>query len=176
MARTKTKPKPKYTAICDTREQKGWSFPESDQCLGTVSQCLKIADYSLLGFEDIFVAEKKGSVSEVYSNTVSADWKRFKAELEKLNEYKHAYVIFEFNVNDVINFPWSDPSIPRRVKYKLKVNGKDLLYRINKLTVDFPNIQFVFAGSGAKFYLEMLFKRMVSLYPERVPTDAAQNN
>lgn len=92
----------KYTVIRDTREQRGWNFDASDRCLGTQIGTLKTGDYSLLGFEDQFVIERKGSPAELATNLFQ---KRFHAELARLDKFKHAYLFLEFGMEHVINFP-----------------------------------------------------------------------
>ena len=59
-------------------------------------------DYSLKGLEDIFCIERKGSVSEFANNITE---KRFKDVIERLSNVQHSFLLFEFNLEDVLQYP-----------------------------------------------------------------------
>jgi hypothetical protein len=165
---TKT-PLPKYTVLKDTREKaNAWTFNRSSECDGTVLEKLDTADYSLLGFQDILALEKKSTPSELYQNIMTKDWTRFKAELIRLDQIQHAYIILEFSVNELIGFPFNDPRIPKAVKPRMR-RGTDVLYRLTDWPIKYPNIEVIFAGVASKQVVSSIFKRMVAMYPERVP-------
>ena len=103
MAKKKT---PKFVVIKDTREQKGWIFHSGDACDGMKPGTLKTGDYTLEGFEDAVCIERKKSVEEV-ANNVGKEKKRFNAEMERIQEYPFKYIICEFSMSDVINYPRS---------------------------------------------------------------------
>lgn len=95
-----------FTIVSDTREKKEcrWTFEEFDdkEFCGVDIKKLDIGDYSIAGLEDVFVIERKKSVSEVINNIAAKDQHRFKRELEKLKDLKYAYIICEFTINDLL--------------------------------------------------------------------------
>ena len=85
--------KSKVHVIRDTREQKtgnGWWFPESSLCAGTVVQTLKSGDYTLEGFEETFVIERKSGTAEIAQNINEG---RFVRELERLEEFRFPFLL-----------------------------------------------------------------------------------
>src|ERR1022692_1606102 len=93
----------KYTVIRDTREQKGWDFFEDDYCDGMIEKKLDSGDYSILGLENVFCIEKKRNTAELAKNIFE---KRFFAELQRLEKFDYSFLILEFNLIDVLNFPF----------------------------------------------------------------------
>jgi hypothetical protein len=165
--KTKTVEK-KFTVIKDSREREGWSFIKSERCLGTQTTALKVADYSISGFEDIFLIERKLTVNEFAANISGKDFARFERELEKLNKIKHAYVVLEFTLADLVGYPWTDSSLPYMIKRRIKMNGKFLLNLYLNISLKYPNIDFIFAGSSGKELALSLFSTISKLYPERL--------
>lgn len=165
----KSKVVPKWLALRDSSEKAGfgWRWNASASCLGTETVSLEWADYTLRGLEDVFLIERKYTPGELYGNIMGADYKRFKKELVALNEIKHAYLVCEFSVDDLMGYPWNDSKLPKSVRYKLK-RGSEVFYRITKWAITYPNINVIFAGRSAKEVVTQLFKRMSSLYPDRL--------
>jgi len=160
---------PKWTVLRDSSEKAdfGWRWNAAAACAGTDVVSLEWADYTLRGFEDIFLVERKLSSAELYHNLIGEDYKRFRKELVALNEIKHAYIVCEFTLSDLFGFPWSEPKIPKSVKYKMQT-GEAVYYRVTNLHLKYPNIRWEFAGRAAKQVVTSLFKRMSALYPERL--------
>ena len=147
-----------YTVLRDTREKEGqgWGFAPSKYCAGTIDATLPTGDYTILGSEATFVIERKGSIGEFAGNLYQA---RFVRELERLRSFTHAYIILEFTLDDILNFPASS-SIPRsRWKY-LKVTPAAFLKRVANYELDYPNIRFISAGASGRAYASSLFKRI----------------
>ena len=92
----------KFTVIRDTREKNGWYFKETEYCQGMLEQKLDTGDYSIVGLEDILCIERKGCVSELANNIVD---KRFDRELERMEGFKYKFLILEFSLTDLMNFP-----------------------------------------------------------------------
>ncbi len=93
---------PSITIIRDTREQKGWDFepeeklPGKVQCLGTIETTLDAGDYSILGYEDEIVIERKQGFCELFGNMSPKEHKeRFEREMEKLRNVRYKYLIVE---------------------------------------------------------------------------------
>lgn len=163
--KTEKKPEPEFTIIRDTREQTGWKFNRSLPCLGTVERALKTGDYSIEGYEDRFVIERKGSVQEVWNNLTSKeDWPRFQAELERLEEIEFPFLICEFHVSDVLKFPLGTP-LPRKTRYGLRFKGAFLLRRLLELEVNYRT-RVLFAGTKGKELAKSLCKRMAMKFDE----------
>src|SRR5690606_14394407 len=154
----------KFTVIADTRENLVKTFNKTDYCNGTTSKKLDYGDYSLEGLEDKFVVERKGNVSEVYSNICGDDWERFEKELIVLQDYPDAYIIFEFSMNDIIKFPWNC-KLPMAVKRKIGNRGGFFLRRLLEVMTEYK-IPIIFAGSqeNAQTVMISLFKRIWAKY------------
>ena len=89
--------------VRDTREHKGHGF-KWIKCKrwGTMETAtLKYGDYSVKGYEDIVAVERKGCASEFMGNLITKDKDRFHRELEVLSTYKGAWIVCEFNVDDL---------------------------------------------------------------------------
>ncbi len=153
-----------YTVIRDTREKKGqgWQFRESSEgdkkpyCLGTENIKLDTGDYTLEYFEDILCIERKGSVSEFAGNTVQ---ERFERELERMKGFKYAYVLLEFTMEEMVNFP-KGQRLPRNVKRKI-MRGPFILKRFLEFTMKYPNIHFLLCGDNGWQICQSIFKRVM---------------
>lgn len=89
---------PDYTITIDTREQKPPPFPSTLRIVTTPAPSLRTsrarifthrdslttADYALLGHEDRALIERKGSLREIASNTLTRDRPRFIRSLDRL--------------------------------------------------------------------------------------------
>ncbi len=82
--------------VADSREQLPYAFPES---WPVIRKALPSADYSLLGQEDVFAIERK-SLSDL-AGCIFTD--RFKAELERLSSFKHAFLAIESSLYKIRN-------------------------------------------------------------------------
>ncbi|MFA5322050.1 MAG: ERCC4 domain-containing protein [Smithella sp.] len=92
--------------IIDTREQTPWAFP-ADKAIcerGTLST----GDYALKG-DDNFSVERKSL--QDFVGTVSTDWERFNAEIERMVYYPAAIVIVEGSFTDILNREYDHPEI-----------------------------------------------------------------
>jgi hypothetical protein len=147
---------PEYLVLRDTREQYGWGFPAKGQCLGTVEATLKTGDYTLQGYEDIFVVERKYSTSEISQNIVQD---RFKRELERLEEFRYPFMVFEFTLAEVISFPINS-GIPKDRWKSLRITPQFMLKRLNEYQFKYKT-KIVFAGIHGREFTSSLFKRMV---------------
>lgn len=157
----------RYRVIKDTREHKGkgWYFDECNKCLGTSQEALKTGDYTLEHIKDKFVIERKGSVGE-WAGNVFED--RFFNELERLNNIKHAYIILEFTIEELLRYP-ANLKIPMWKKRRIRATGKHILSRTLNMHLDFPNITFLFVGNDGKLVANRLFSEMTEKYPVPKP-------
>lgn len=147
----------KYLVIRAGNEQKPWTFAPSKNCLGTDVRPLPTADYTLLGYEKSFVIERKGSVGEFYKNVFED---RFTRELGRMEAFEHPFVILEFTVADLVNFP-AYSGIPKSKWPQLRANGRMLLMRFWEIQLAFKS-KIIFAGrSHGQEIASSLFKRIV---------------
>lgn len=148
-----------YTIIRDTREKdlKGWQWRKSLYCDGTVDGTMKTGDYTLEGYEGVLTIERKGRISEFAKNINEV---RFGKELERMAQFKHAYVILEFTMRDLLNYPIGS-GIPRNKWRYLKFKGSFILKKLTAMMVEFPTIHFILAGDAGKETASSIFKRIV---------------
>lgn len=146
--------------IVDTREQTPWDFSDQfaqDKYYDFTANrgTLKTGDYSLKGLEDIFVIERKASSAEIAQN-ITED--RFEKEFQRLVNYKYKFVICEFDMRDVMNYPIGS-GIPERLWAKIRISGKYILKRITELQIEY-NVPFLFAGDFAVEQAITIFKKV----------------
>lgn len=131
--------KDNFTIIVDTREQNSWEFGNHT----TSRTKLDTADYSIEGLEHLLAIERKQSVSEVATNITE---KRFPAFLERMSEIPHKFILFEFDLEDVYNFPVGS-EIPKSKWDKLKVKNNYILKQISLFHVKY-GIHTIFCGDA----------------------------
>jgi hypothetical protein len=155
----------KYTVIIDTSEQKPWVFKKSEFCAGSRKQSLDTGDYTLEGYEDKFIIEKKGAVTEYYNNICTSDIKRFRKELDRMGDFEHAFVILEFSLSDMVNYPWST-NLPYSIKMKIGNKGDYFLRQFIQLQIEYPNVNFILCGKEAQKVVNSIFKRIIEYYED----------
>ena len=160
----KSKP---FTIIKDTREQEGYTFEPSSSryhtCKGMVSRKLDTGDYSIEGLEDKLCIERKASVVE-FANNVGHDQARFLKEIDRMQQFPYKFMIFEFSLSDLMNFP-EGSNIPESDWGKLKVTNKFMLKKIMEYQM-YDNIHVMFCDSkkNAKWTVLSILKRVNELY------------
>jgi ERCC4-type nuclease len=120
--------KKKPVIIVDSREQRPYAF--SNRVIRQI-QALPAGDYSLQGFENKAAIERK-SLDDLV-NTVVHERERFERELNRLKEYRFAWVVVEGTIEDIV-----------AGNYRSGITPPSLLGIITSLMADF--IPFVFAG------------------------------
>jgi ERCC4-type nuclease len=151
----------KYKVLRDTREQKGWSFSRSENCEGTVDVKLPTGDYTLEGFSNLFVIERKGSTGEFARNIVE---NRFEEELTRLELFPHPFIILEFTAEDIVDFP-KRSGIPTKQWPKLKIGPWFLLKRLVDFDIAYKT-KIILAGTKGKEIAASIFKRIIERYGE----------
>jgi ERCC4-type nuclease len=132
--------KDEFNIIVDTREQNPWEFGNH-----TTSRIkLDTGDYSIEGLEHLLAIERKQSVSEVANNITE---KRFPAFLERLSEIPHRFMLFEFDLEDVYNFPIGS-DIPKDKWNKLRISNNYILKYLSLININY-NIQTIYCGDAA---------------------------
>jgi DNA excision repair protein ERCC-4 len=128
-----------FTIIVDTREQQPWQFTDHE----VAKSKLDTGDYSIQGLEDSLAIERKKSVSEIATNI---NQERFINTLERLQTIKYKFMLFEFSLDDVMNFPIGS-NIPKRIWSKIKVRPKYLVKKITEIHIKY-NIHTIFCGDS----------------------------
>lgn len=158
---------PPYTVIKDTREQDGYTFEKFTgmytSCNGMVIQKLETGDYSLVGLEDKLCIERKGKVAELAIN-LGKDKHRFLREIERMQLFPFKFLILEFSLEDVMNFP-DGSEIPEEKWSSMKISNKYIL----KMLVEFQmynGIHVLFCGNrkNAKLAVNSILKRVNEHY------------
>tara|TARA_R110000744_G_scaffold298952_1_gene408468 strand:- start:372 stop:866 length:495 start_codon:yes stop_codon:yes gene_type:complete len=158
-----------FTIIKDTREQEGYTFEPSSSryhtCKGMVSRKLDTGDYSIEGLEDKLCIERKASVVE-FANNVGHDRVRFLKEIERMKDFPYKFMIFEFSLSDLMNFP-KGSSIPESDWGKLKVTNKFMLKMIMEFQL-YNEIHVLFCDSkkNAKWAVLSIIKRVNELFQD----------
>jgi ERCC4-type nuclease len=147
-----------YVVIRDTREKEnqGWSWSKSKYCAGTETRTLDTGDYSLEGMENYLAIERKGSISEWAKNVTEA---RFERELERLDGIQHPWILLEFNMTDVLNYPVGS-GIPKNKWRWLKFRGPFILKKMTEMMRD-HRVNIVLCGANGKEVASNIFKRVI---------------
>ncbi len=156
---------PDYTIIRDTREQLGYHFNPYDKCAGMIRKALKTGDYTLKGFEDILCIERKASTAEI-SNNMGRKKDAFHNEIKRMDEFRFAFLICEFTLEDVLKFPLNS-TVPKHKWNSLKVTGRYMM----KCFMEYQlrhNVKVLFCGNKDNAFLTVssLCKRVNELIHE----------
>ena len=122
----------KYTIIKDTREKDGWNFEPFQKCEAVINEGLKTGDYTLEGLEEILCIERKASAKEI-AISLGKDRKRFEAELERMRGFRWAYIVCEFSIANLMEYP-AGSGIPKKQWKFIRMNGKFMLRRLREIT------------------------------------------
>lgn len=146
-----------FNIVVDTREQKPWTFAACN----TVKKKLDTGDYSIEGLETILCIERKNSVSEIANNISES---RFKDELDRMSSYLYKFILLEFNLQDVLNYP-KGSAVPPRMWSKIKIRPPYILKYLTELQTK-HDIHVIFCDNPAAAE-EMAFsiiKRVNEMY------------
>lgn len=148
---------PKFTIVRDTREQQPWSFRATDYCLGHIDKKIDHGDYAIEGFEHLCFIERKASEIELANNITE---KRFPKLLLESEKYKYRYIICEFSLDKVLNFPYGS-NLPKAVKRRIKISGAYILSKIQDYQIE-HGIHIIFCDNKrqAQQFALALFKKI----------------
>ncbi len=132
----------KFVVIKDTREKNGWDFSIYDECRAMVSQGLKTGDYTLIGKEQTLTIERKATTGELALN-LGKKKKQFEAELERMAQFKLAYLICEFSEETLMKFP-AGSTIPKRRWRYLRMSGKFMRRKLYEYEEQY-NVKIIFS-------------------------------
>lgn len=121
----------KFTIIKDTREQTGWDFLPTEHCEGMEIGTLKTGDYTIKGSEDLICIERKCSVEEI-ANNLGKNYTTFSKEIKRMESFRHAFIICEFGMTELINYP-KFSKLPPWLKKQIRLKGPFLLKRLNEI-------------------------------------------
>lgn len=147
----------KFRIVCDTREQTPWHFNASKYCLGTTISKVNHGDYTIEGLEDKIFLERKASAAEIAHNVFE---KRFDKLLLESEKYKYRYIICEFPLSHLVDYPHGS-GLPKSVIRKIRVSGALLLSKIFDYQIN-HGINIVFCDNNlyAKQFVLSLFKKI----------------
>lgn len=132
----------KINIIVDTLEQKDFFLFRSYADVTVSNEHLKTGDYSIRGYTDRITIDRKANSGELYNN-FGKDWKRFKAELERMRAYDVAYFVCAFPYDDLRVFP-ERSGIPKGNWKNLVCNSGFLRKRIYEIHEQYTNVEFLF--------------------------------
>jgi ERCC4-type nuclease len=146
-----------FTIVIDTREQQPWFVDEEH----VVAKKLNTGDYSIEGLEDILAIERKKSIAEIANNITES---RFIDVLKRMNNFKYKFMLLEFDLEDVYNFPVGS-TIPKKIWNKLKISPKYLLKFLTEIQLDY-GIHIIYCGcaSNAEKMAYSIMKRINNKY------------
>jgi hypothetical protein len=151
-----------YVVVRDTREKtdQGWTWNKSKYCAGTVTRKLDTGDYTVeidgVCMSEYLTVERKGSISEWAKNVTEA---RFERELERLDGIQHPWILLEFNMTDVLNYPVGS-GIPKAKWRYLKFRGPFILKKMTEMMRD-HRVNLFLCGANGKEVASNIFKRVI---------------
>lgn len=158
-----------FVLVRDSQEQAGtgWKFIASHNkegikiCGGTVVAPLDAGDYTIKGLEHVLRVERKGSTNDLVSSIASG---RMKSQLERLSKFKYAYLVLEFDLNDLINWHFAARAM-RSAGHRIPLSKPDAaLSAFMKLHFDYPSVHIFFVGKKGSDFIRSLFKRVLEEY------------
>jgi ERCC4-type nuclease len=152
---------PDFTIIVDTREQQPWSFDHYSKA----NIKLDAGDYSIQGLQHLLGIERKKSVNEIANNITEP---RFKDAIARLAELKYSFLLLEFDIENILNYPIGS-NLPKRLWDKIKISPAFLM----KHVLDWQlvhNINVIFCGdsSAAERTAEMILKKIYYIEKENI--------
>jgi hypothetical protein len=125
---------------------------------------LDTGDYTMEGLEHKLCVERKASIEEMASNLGADNKERFERELQRMTKYEHKYLVLEFPLQDLLDYP-NNSSLPEEIKKKLKLSGKYILKKLIEFQLNY-GVHIVFCEDkvAAFFFVASLFKRCSEKY------------
>ncbi len=144
----------------DTREKNGWSFAHKDVEVNDYK--LDTGDYTVQGIEEDFIIERKATVGELANNITS---NAFRAEIQRMANFRHAFLIFEFSWKDLETFPVNS-GIPTYLWKKLREKSNFLIGCVNSYRIKY-DIQCITADN-AEYAEKLAFDLMRRYYENKL--------
>jgi len=132
----------KHIILKDTREKNGWNFDSFDRCIAVANWGLKTGDYTVRGLEKDLVIERKASTGELAMN-LGKKRKAFENEVSRMSHFRWKYIIFEFSIDDLMNFP-KNSGIPKKQMQYVRMNGKFMWKKLREYEEEY-GVELIFA-------------------------------
>ena len=154
---------PDFFVIKDTREQDGYYFSKYNTCAGMIESKLDTGDYAIQGMEDKVCIERKGCIEELAIN-LGQKKHAFLNEIERMKEFPHKFLILEFTLSDLVDFP-ENTRIPEKNKASIKITGKYMLKCLMEFQL-YNDIHVIFCENKHNAFLTVssIFKRVNEMY------------
>lgn len=143
----------KNVVLRDTSEKKGWYFTDDENIECTEKFNLNTGDYTIKGLENEFIIERKGSTAEFAHNITE---KRFEQEMVRLDDFKWPFLVCEFTMDDLKNFPVNS-GIPPKLWNKVRITKKFLISSFLRYQIQYKT-KFILAGKYGMDVARGLFK------------------
>lgn len=129
--------------IQDTREKYPWTFKFYDD-IELERRKLDTGDYSIEGFEDQICLERKRTTGEISLN-LGQKSKQFEEELKRMASFRFAFIICEFTIDNVYEFPVNSGIPERNWKY-LRMSPKFIASRLNQWSETY-GVEVIYCGN-----------------------------
>lgn len=151
----------------DTREKDPWPVENSSFVANVIDITLPTGDYTLKGYEEMLCIERKKSITE-FANNVVQD--RFVNELVRMQTFKYRYLILEFNMQAVLDFPNKCGLPPDKIK-AIRVNSQFIMRFISEIQVKY-GVHVLFCGDAKSAqYMAISLMRKVHEIESRAKRD-----
>jgi hypothetical protein len=127
--------------IQDTREKYPWNF--SLYNIECIKRKLDTGDYSIEGYEDQICLERKRTTSEIAIN-LGKKCKPFEAELQRMATFRFAFILCEFELEDITRFPVGS-GIPQNQWPYIKMTPQFIHSRLNKWSETY-GVEIIYCG------------------------------
>lgn len=152
----------KFMLVRDTREKEGhgWSWPEDNDCQGTITRKIDYGDYSVEGLDFKIFIDRKQNVSEIAKNVIE---KRFEKLLENIRDFRYKFLICEFTFEQLSSYPVGS-DLPPSLYKRIRIRGGFLQAWLAKITLDY-GVNVIFCGDAKKAekFCYILLKRIHKL-------------
>ena len=143
--------------IMDTRENCGYLFKGKEAEAKIVMKKLDVGDYSLEGYENEIVIERK-RINELFGN-FAGDRERFMREVERMEKIPYKFLLIEGSFSDLVEMK----KLPGKVSIKLVV--ATLISLMIK-----HNIKVVFAGNP-KLAEQLAYRILLKFFSYKIKGD-----
>lgn len=151
--------------IEDSSEKIPWNFTIYSSCAGQERGNVETGDYTIKGLESQVALERKASTAELCLN-LGVKYKNFLAEFERMQHYRFRYLVCEFPIENIYEFPKNSGIPPYKWKY-LRMNGKFILSRITSLCETY-GVEYYFCDnrSAAEAKAIQLLEQVYEIYQQ----------
>lgn len=155
---TQQKNTPNFDIIVDTREKIPWDLKRNCKYIKNVTTSkLDVGDYAIVGLENILCIERKRTATEFAGDVGD---KRFKEKLSRMKLFPYRFLIFEFNVQDVVDYP-KGSNIPKEKLDDLRITSQYIMRYISEIEVLY-NVPVLFCGTenNARYVATNIMRRI----------------